>query len=141
MATDENPYAPPRATDRVVGVKSGLREDLKAVASSQKAILVCILLYIVCLGLQIALARSPETAGFSLYIGIMALLVSLAAMVFVFRLAIRVYSTASGILLGIGTLIPCIGLVILLMINGKATKILRENGHQVGFFGADLSKF
>jgi hypothetical protein len=52
-----------------------------------------------------------------------------------------VYSVASGILLGIGTFIPCVGLLILLMINGKATKILRENGHNVGLLGADLSKF
>jgi hypothetical protein len=40
----------------------------------------------------------------------------------------------------IGALLPCIGLIVLLIVNQKAIKILRENGHEVGFFGADLSK-
>jgi hypothetical protein len=141
MAQDENPYSPPRTTDRVVGVKSGRREDLKAVAVAQKSILICILLYILCICGQLVLARSQQTANYSIYIGVVALVVVLVATVSVFLLAIRVYSVASGILLGIGTLIPCLGLLILLMINGKATKIMRENGHHVGLLGADLSRF
>jgi hypothetical protein len=34
---------------------------------------------------------------------------------------------------------PCIGLVPLLFINGKATKTLQENRVKVEFFGADVS--
>lgn len=45
-----------------------------------------------------------------------------------------------GIVLGILTLIPCIGLIVLLVINGKATGVLRENGIGVGLLGANLSK-
>jgi hypothetical protein len=141
MAEEENPYAPPRAPDHVVGVKSGRREDLRAVAVSQKAILGCILVYFLCIAVQIVLSQYREGAQYSFYIAIIALVVVLVGMVSVVRLAIRVYSVTSGIILGIGTLIPCIGLLILLMINGKATKILKENGHRVGFLGADLSKF
>jgi hypothetical protein len=40
MTTDENPFAPPRAADAVVGVKSGRVEDLKTVAVAQKTIIV-----------------------------------------------------------------------------------------------------
>jgi hypothetical protein len=141
MAPEENPYTPPRTTDRVVGVKSGRREDLKAVAVAQKSILICIVVYILCICGQVLLARSPGGANYSIYVGVVALIVVLVATVSVFLLAIRVYSVASGILLGIGTLIPCLELLILLMINGKATKILRENGHHVGLIGADLSRF
>jgi hypothetical protein len=136
MTNDENPYAPPQASDRVVGIKSGRREDLKKVAFAQKSILVCILIYIVAI-----IGQFLIPAEFRVYAGIAGLLVSLAATVFVFMLAIRVYSTGLGIVLGIGTLIPCIGLLILLSVNGKATKILRENGHRVGLFGANLSEF
>jgi hypothetical protein len=46
-----------------------------------------------------------------------------------------------GVLLGILTLIPLIGLIVLLVINGKATKVLRANGHRVGLLGASLSEF
>jgi hypothetical protein len=136
MAAEENPYAPPRATDRAVGVRSGRREDVRSVAVAQKSILVCIVLYIAAI-----VANFLVPLEYRLYIAIGVLVIGLAATVSVFLLAIRVYSVTMGIVLGIGTFIPCIGLLILLQINAKATKILRENGHRVGLFGADLSAF
>jgi hypothetical protein len=136
MPMEENPYAPPRASDRIVGVKSGRREDLKAVAVAQKSILVCILLYFVAI-----ISQFLVPVEYRLYVLFGVLVIGLVATVSVFLLAIRVYSTAMGIALGIGTFIPCLGLVILLMINGKATAILKQNGHHVGLLGANLSQF
>ncbi len=132
----ENPYAPPRGMGPVVGVKSGRREDLKTVAVAQKLILVSILLQFVGIITQLLVPQQYRLA-----VGIITLAVGLVATISVFILAIRVYSTASGILLGIGAMIPCLGLFILLSVNGKATKILKENGYHVGLLGADLSKF
>jgi hypothetical protein len=136
MATDDNPFAPPRAVDPVVGVKSGRVEDLKTVAVAQKTIIVCILLNILAV---IARFFVPQE-GLLLLVGALAVLflVQTAA---VMLLAMKVYSIGTGIIYGIGALIPCIGLVILLMVNGKANKILTQNGHHVGLFGADLSRF
>jgi hypothetical protein len=141
MSPEDNPYAPPRSTDRVIGVRSGRREDLRAVAVAQKSILVCILLYFLCIIVQVVLAQNREAANYSIYVLIATLLVGLVATVSVFLLAIRVYSPVYGFFLGLGTFIPCVGIVILLMVNAKATRILRENGIHVGFMGADLSKF
>jgi hypothetical protein len=62
---------------------------------------------------------------------------SITAAVFVFMLALSVYNTAAGIVLGILTLIPVVGLLTLLVINGKATKILRAHGIHVGLLGAN----
>ena len=67
------------------------------------------------------------------------LVTSLAATVFVFMLAMKLYSTGMGIFLGILSLIPCLGLLILLMVNSKATTALKESGIKVGFLGAKLS--
>jgi hypothetical protein len=53
----------------------------------------------------------------------------------------KVYSVIQGILIGILTMVPCLGLLLLLLVNQKATKILKDNGHNVGLFGADLSRF
>ena len=44
-----------------------------------------------------------------------------------------------GIVCGLLALIPCIGLITLLIINSKATSILRRNGIRVGFLGANLA--
>jgi len=74
---------------------------------------------------------------FALIIGIAILVVGVTAAVFVFMLALAVYSTGTGIVLGILTLIPIVGLIVLLIVNGKATSILRQHGIKVGLMGAD----
>lgn len=132
---NDNPYQSPSVPSQVVGVKSGTREDLRAVASYQKGILVCILVYLVAVICQFVLP--PELAP---VIGIGVLITGLVGTVFVFLLATKVYGTGVGILLGILTFIPCIGLIILLTVNGKATGILRQNGVRVGLLGANLSQ-
>jgi hypothetical protein len=65
----------------------------------------------------------------------------IAGLVFVFLLSTKVYGTGLGILFAILTVLPCLGILVLLMINSKATTVLRQNGHKVGLLGADLSKF
>ena len=131
----ENPYQSPSAEPSVVGVRSGSREDLKAVARYQKGILVCILIYLIAMIGQFAIP-----ADFRPLIGLGILVVGLVGTVFVFLLAIKVYSTGVGVLLGILALIPCIGLIALLVVNGKATGILKQNGINVGLLGADVSQ-
>jgi hypothetical protein len=64
------------------------------------------------------------------------LAVGITSTVVVFMLAIKVYNVAVGILLGILTILPCLGLLVLLIINSQATTILRRNGVHVGFLGA-----
>jgi len=132
---DENPYQSPAEAIAVQGIRSGTREDLRSVAKFQKGILVCILIYLIAVVIQFALP--PELR---LFLSIGVLLVGIAGTVFVFLLAIKVYSTGLGILLGILTLIPCVGLVVLLVVNQKATTVLKQNGIRVGLLGANLSQ-
>ena len=130
-----NPYESPRVEAPVVGVLSGSREDLRAVAKYQKGILVCILIYLIAVFGQFAL---PVELRFILALGVV--LVAIAGAVFVFLLAIKVYGAGLGTLFGILSLVPLLGLLVLLIINGKATTILRQNGIKVGFMGAKLSE-
>ena len=60
--------------------------------------------------------------------------------VFVFLLSIKIYGTGLGIVLGILSLVPLVGLVVLLIVNGKATGVLKQNGIKVGLLGANLSQ-
>ncbi len=128
-----NPYQPPPESS-AVGVLSGSREDLRSVARFQKGILVCILIYLIAVIGQFALP--PEIRPL---VGLGVLVVGLVGAVFVFLLAIKVYGTALGIVLGILSLVPLIGLIVLLIVNGKATGVLKQNGINVGLLGADLS--
>ena len=131
----ENPYQSPAAESQIIGLNSGRREDLRTVAQYQKGIIVCILIYLIALVGQFAI---PAQLRLMIALGVLAL--GLAGTVFVFLLAIKVYSTGVGVLLGILTLVPCIGLIVLLVVNGKATGILKQNGIKVGLLGANLSK-
>lgn len=132
----ENPYQAPQSNlTAAVGVLSGSREDLRSVAKSQKGILVCILIYLVAVGCQFALP--PEVRPL---VGLGVLLVGLVGAVFVFMLAIKVYGTGLGVVLGILSLVPCIGLIVLLVVNGKATGVLQQNGVKVGLLGANMSQ-
>ncbi len=129
-----NPYQPPQYPSSAVGVLSGSREDLRSVAKFQKGILVCILFQLVAMIGQLALP--PEIR---LLISVAVLVVGIVSGVFVFMLAIKVYGTALGVLLGVLSLVPCMGLIVLLVVNGKATSVLKQNGIKVGLLGANLS--
>ena len=130
----DNPYQSPQTTSQATGVLSGSRDDLRNVAKFQKGILVCILIYLVAVIGQFALP--PELRPL---VGIGVLLVGLVGAVFVFLLAMKTYGTGLGIVLGILSLVPLIGLIILLVVNGKATNILKQNGIKVGLLGANVS--
>ena len=130
----ENPYQPPASSEPAIGVLSGSREDLRTVATMQKGILVCILLQIIGTVGQVV---SPP--GLAMAFAGLALITGIASFIFVLLLAMRVYGVGMGILLGVLCMIPCIGLISLLVVNGKATSVLRQNGIKVGLMGAKLS--
>jgi hypothetical protein len=110
------------------------REDLRAIATYQKVIILCILVYVLAVAAQFLV---PE--GLRLFLGLGVLALGVVATVFVFLLATKVYSPGLGVLLGLLTLVPCIGLIVLLIINGKATAVLKQHGVRVGFLGANPS--
>ncbi|HVC93556.1 MAG TPA: hypothetical protein VND64_07690 [Pirellulales bacterium] len=136
MSMSDNPYQSPASSGQATGVKSGLREDLRKVAVYQKAIMVCILVYL--LGV---IGQFFVPAPFVPVLLLVVIPVLLAGAVFVFLLAIKVYDAPLGVVIGILALIPCVGLIVLLVVNGTATNILRANGHSVGLLGATLSEF
>ncbi|MEM6799150.1 MAG: hypothetical protein AAF589_06520, partial [Planctomycetota bacterium] len=135
----ENPFASPQTAAgeelSAVGVLSGSREDLRKVAVYQKGIVSCIGLYLLTVFAQFAV---PPTLA--MVLAIFALIVVITGAVFTVLLALKVYGVGLGILMGILTFIPLIGLFVLLITNQKATSVLKQNGVKVGLLGADLSK-
>ncbi|MEM9291036.1 MAG: hypothetical protein AAGD01_05100 [Acidobacteriota bacterium] len=129
--------SPSHASDNppVVGIPSGSRKDLRDVAMYQKGIIFCILTQLFGAVAQVVLPGEAR-----LLLLIVLLLVSVVSAVLVFLLAIRVYGTAVGLVLGLLALVPLLGLLILLIVNRKATGILRQNGIPVGLMGADSSQ-
>lgn len=130
----DNPYQAPQTITQVTGVLSGSHDDLRRVALYQKGIIVCILIYIAAVFGQFALPQELRPL-----VGLGILFVMLVGAVCVFLLAMRTHGALLGIVLGILSMVPLIGLLILLIVNGKATHILRQNGIKVGLLGAKAS--
>ena len=56
--------------------------------------------------------------------------------VFVFLLAWELRGPFAAVVFGLATVFPCLGLLILTLVNGYATTELRKHGIPVGIFGA-----
>ena len=110
------------------------RETLRAIVTYQKVIIICVAIY-----LSLVVAQFAIPPELRIFLALVAVPVVLTAVVFVFLFATKVYSTALGVLLGLLVLVPCIGLIVLVVINQKAISILKDHGIPVGFFGASTS--
>jgi hypothetical protein len=133
-----NPYQPPSLESQpppVVGVLSGSREDLRAVAQYQRGIVACVGVYLILVIVQFALPLEQRWILALLLIPLIPI-----ATAFVFLLSTKVYGMGLGILLGVLTMIPCVGLIPLLVLNAKATSVLNRNGIPVGLLGADSKR-
>ncbi len=129
-----SPYKSPQAG----GSTTGRRRDIQSIATFQKGILFSILLrlMITVVAIVINLAQIEMPFAILIILNLISIATVVISAVFVILLGMKVYNTALGILFGILACIPCIGLIFLLIVNGKATSILRENGISVGLMGA-----
>ena len=123
---NDNPYRAPSAS----GGANDEREDLRKIAQAQKGIIFCILANT---GVLIGTISVP---GFAPVLRVLALLVAVTSAVFVFQLARRIFGVGLAIACLVFTVIPGIGLILLLVVNQRATRLLQENGIEVGLFGA-----
>lgn len=111
------------------------RDYLVSIARYQRCIIFAILAYVVVLVVQFAMPK----AMWPLF-GLAALPVLLGSVVCVFLLACKLYGAPNGVLLGLLSFIPLVGLVVLLRVNAKATQVLKDNGVRVGLLGASVPR-
>ena len=128
----ENPYQP--TNDSTAATNSGGNANLVTIARYQKGIIWCIFVQLLCYILPVFLLPTLTIIVYLLVVG-----TAIGSLVYTVLLATQIYSTAVAILMGILALVPCCGLIILLLINGKATSILRANSIKVGLFGANMN--
>ena len=110
------------------------RADLREVAIRQKVILMCVLVYLLAIALQFVVPHERRAIP-----AIASLGAGVIGAVFVFLLAVKLYGTGTGAALGILTVIPLIGLIMLLVVNAKATNVLKGHGISVGLLGASMA--
>lgn len=134
-----NPYQSPQYAPAPSPFGSdGNRDKLRRVAKYQQwviyALLVYILLYIGVISIQ---AAGFEALG--ALAPLLVLPVAIFAMVAIFLLAKELYNVGVAILCAALMIVPCISLITLLIVNGRATAFLKAQGVNVGFMGANPS--
>jgi hypothetical protein len=120
-----NPYQPPEA-DIVAPIAAD--PGIDRVASAQKLVIYSILAYFAAMALRALFGP----------LGLVVLLASLVmGLVGSFRLCSSLgYSTLTKVILMILLFVPLVSLVVLLILNRKATERLRAAGFRVGLLGA-----
>jgi hypothetical protein len=122
-------------------------DDLRTIARYQKVLILCLLgqlfLWIGVIFLKIApLADGDGGVIFDLDVLQIAMVLTgvlgLVAAVFVLLLGMKVSGTALGVFLGILTIVPCLGLIMILIVNVMSTTTLQTNGVRVGLLGARM---
>jgi hypothetical protein len=132
-----NPYQSPQivAEAALTDANSVDREKLRRVAKYQQWVLYTLLANIV-INLMAMSTRGGGTAV-SLALGGLALVIVVISMFAVFRLANELYNIAVGIVCAVLMIVPCVSLLTLLIVNGKATTFLQQRGIKVGFMGVN----
>ena len=131
----DNPYQSPMQNDDILVSKSKAQNDIRSIAIYQKVILGCILANLSLVGCQFA-----QVPILSLIAALAMIGVGIVSLIFVILLALKVYHPVVAILLGLFSALPCIGLLALLIINGRATETLQKSGLKVGLLGAKIPR-
>ncbi len=132
--SDHNPFVAPENQGVPAKPSGSNREHLIKVATAQRHVLFVILAYLALLPFNIAAQQVPQLAVILLPV---AIIVFIAGAITVFRLASLFRGKAVAVLYLIGLLIPCLGLILLLVISSEATNLLKSNGIKVGLLGAN----
>jgi hypothetical protein len=126
----DSPYKPPAYEAPEPG-----RQPVRLVAKYQRWVIFALLGNIVANILAIA------TAGQDLPVRLVVVVLALAAVVFgmaaIFLLTKQLMNAVFGVVFAIAMILPCISLIVLLLVNQKATAYLQSNGVRVGFLGVN----
>src|SRR5262249_41772598 len=142
-AMSSNPYRPPQAQVRDLPDTSLDEERLARLSSGQKLAIYAICLYLgmaFLRGFLVGVFRPAPPAGLLILLGIITVAAAIAALVLSF---VGVWRMASGIGIGIVfrvlmlifMLVPLFNIIILLVLNARTTRALRQAGYRVGFLG------
>ena len=126
----------------VVSGNSSAKEQLRKIAKSQRVVLFFILMYIPLIFMMFALAASKLPSS-------LALIVAISVFAYIIYSYVQLLSLANGAC-GLGTAIACgilfwlfppIGFILLFFVNGRASKLLKNEGYKVGLLGVNPNEF
>lgn len=138
---DDSPYRSPETPIEPYDPYSpadAAREGLRRVAKYQRWVLYALLANIaVNIGAFAVGGLSPLLFALVMAVAVAVVAFTIAA---VFALAREVFDPGTAVLCAFSMFFPCISLVVLLVVNQKATGYLQRHGVRVGLMGADPNR-
>lgn len=131
---DINAYEAPKSNLGNSHNSEELRNIL-VIAKRQKALLVTFLAYFLIAGFSGS--ADPELKPF---IQLAALPLMIAVVVFTARLTLRLYGKLGATIMILLSIIPLINLIVVLIANSRANKLIKNKGFRVGLVGANTKE-
>lgn len=131
-----NPYESPQYVGVVAGQPED-REKLRRVARYQRWVLRALLFNILITALVMLNAIAGYSETLSMIGLVFGLVAAVAGMISICLLANEIYNIVIAIVCAVLMFVPCISLLTLAVVNGKATTYLQQRGVRVGFMGAN----
>jgi hypothetical protein len=116
--------------------------DLRAIARYQRLLILCLVVELLMWVGYVAVVGSGwhrDNGEGAVLLLVWTAAVGLVGAIGVFLLSLKVSGPITGVLLAALTIVPCFGLLTLLIANLQATRALREHRIGVGLFGASRS--
>jgi hypothetical protein len=127
--TNENPYQAPVHVSSLPLPDGAQLLRLKGIAESQRRVMLCVL------G-QIAIFAGTRMAAMeSWVVGLAYILVAILTLACTVQLAYRTKGTGTAVVVGVLSVVPFLGLLMMLFASGWATKELKAAGFKVGLLG------
>lgn len=126
----DNPYESPKA-DVDDPYQEKLSQNVDGLIMGQKMVIFAILMNFAANGIMVA---APKLFLVGILVALVALVLSLVGIV---KLSHSLgFHVAVSVVVGILMFIPCISLIVLLVLNSRATAKIKEAGYKVGLLGA-----
>jgi hypothetical protein len=118
--------------------------DLRQVALSQRVLIACLLghllLWLGFIGLfVIGRDATEDTSEWQIVVFFLSVVLGIVSGVFNCLVEVKLSGAVVGVFVAILSVVPCLGLFIILIVNTRATSALQSNGVRVGFLGAHAS--
>lgn len=132
----DSPYDPPQSTG--YDDADPARERVRRVAKYQRYVIFALLAQIV--ANVISFGTLGQDFPIRVVVGGLTLVAAVFAMFAIFLLARELMNSGAGVLCAVLMIVPCISLIVLLIVNQKATSYLQRNGVTVGFLGTNPNR-
>ena len=111
------------------------KSTLVLIAKRQRTLLIVFFIYILVVG-----ASSAVTPDLKPLVQLLILPIMVLIIIFTARLSFKLYGKIGASILTLLSIIPLINLIVVLIVNSKASKLIKKNGFRVGLIGASVKE-